>query len=129
MLNDAGGSDFCRKVNDRTDNAMGFNGRRNHAAGIEALETKPVPFAAETLEVPPGNSILRADHGCVWPQRWPQLRCELRKAVRLYTKKKHVHRPNFLDGAGDSGSRDEISLVALDLYSPLLHRAKMRAAG
>jgi len=76
---------------------MRFDGRGDHAPGIDPIETQSFPIAAETLEVPPRNSILGADHCGIRPQHRPQLRRKLRQAVRLHPKKDNVHRSHFCE--------------------------------
>ena len=104
---------------------MRFDGRGDHATGIDALQTHSFPFAAEALEVPPRNSILRADNGSVWPEYWSQLRRKLGQAVRLYAKKDNICRPHFFKGIGDCRPRHEISLTTSHLHPALLHGAKV----
>src|ERR1700687_3290644 len=107
---------------------MRFDGRGNHAAGIDPIETQSFPITAKTLEVPPRNSILCADDCGVRPEYRLQLRRKLRQAVCLHSKKDDVHRSHFFEGTGDCGLRHEISLDTFYLHAALLHGAKMRPA-
>src|SRR5713101_6534314 len=56
------------------------------------------------------------------------MRRELRQAMRFHAQKNYVNRTHFFEGGGNLGPRDEIPLVALDLYAVLSHGAKMRPA-
>src|SRR5216683_4597609 len=56
------------------------------------------------------------------------MRSELRQSVRFHAQKNYVNRTHFFEGAGDSGSRHKISLIAPDQHAILPHGAKMRPA-
>src|ERR1039458_7310304 len=71
MLNHSRSWNLGRKVNDGPDHPLRFDGRGNHAAGIDPIQTQSFPIAAVTLEIPPRNSILGADDGGLWPQHRP----------------------------------------------------------
>src|SRR5208283_4562013 len=128
VLNHSRSRNLGGKVNDRPNYPARFDGGGNHAAGIDPLQPQSIPFTAKTLEVPPRDSILRADHGGIWTEYRLQMRGQLRQAVRLHTQKDDVHRSHFFERTGDGGVRDEISLGAFHLHAVPLHGAKMRPA-
>ena len=67
VLNNPWRGNLGRKVNDRSNYTARFDGRGNDAVGIDTLKAHSFPRAAEALEVPPRNSILRADDCGVRP--------------------------------------------------------------
>ena len=61
---------LCRRVDDAADHAPGIDCRRQHAAGIDAVERAALPLAGQLLEVPPRDAVghrhqhrLRTDEG------------------------------------------------------------------
>jgi hypothetical protein len=107
---------------------MRFDGRRNHAPGIHSLQTQTLPFAFETLEVPPWNSILSAEDRSLRPQDWFQLRRKFWQTVRFYAEEDDVDGPNFFEGTDDCRARHKISVSALYLHAAILHGAKVWTA-
>ena len=61
VADDARLDDVGREVRERSDDAPRLDRRGDDAAGIDALETQPVELAADALEVPPRDAVLRAD--------------------------------------------------------------------
>jgi hypothetical protein len=52
-----------RRVHDAPDDSVRVDGARDRSAGVDRLEVDALELAAMTLEVPPGDPVLRADHG------------------------------------------------------------------
>src|ERR1700733_2852233 len=128
MMNHSRSGNLSGKVNNGSDHSLCFNGGGDHSAGIDTLKAQSFPLAAEALEIPPGNSVLRAYHCSIGSQHRSQARRKLGQAVGLHPKKNNVYRTHFLEGAGDGGPRHEISLAAFDPHAVLLHGATMRPA-
>ena len=128
MVNDAGLGDVGRKVRQRSHDAARLDGRRDHAAWIDALEPKALELAAITVEIPPRHAVLRADDGRVGAQQRCQLRRERRQTVSFHAEKNDIGRPDRREIAGHPRLHLEIAVRADDAQPALLHRAQMRTA-
>ena len=106
-----------------------LDGRRDHAAGIDALEPQPVQLAADPLEIPPRDAVLRADDDGVGPEERRERRREAGQAVRLDAEEDDVGRADRREIAGRRRGRTSKSPSGLiDAQAALLHRLQMRAA-
>src|SRR6202041_244080 len=128
MMNHSRRGNLSGKVNNGSAHSFCFKGGGDPSAGIDTLQAQSFPFAAEALEVPPGNFVLCAYHCSIRSQHRSQVRRKLGQAVGFHSKKNNVYRTHFFKGTGDGGARHEISLAAFDTHAVLLHGAKMRPA-
>ena len=126
--NDAGLDDLGREIGQRSDDAARLDGRRDDAAGIDAFEPQPVELAADALEIPPRDAVLRADDDGVGTEQRRKLRRERRQAVRLDAEDDDVRVADRAQIAGDRRAHLEIAVGADDPQAALLHRAQVRAA-
>src|SRR5439155_9658485 len=76
-------SDVGGQVRERSDHAPRLDRRRDDATGIDALEPQAVQLAADALEVPPRNAVLRAHDDGVGAEQGAERGSEGRQAVRL----------------------------------------------
>ena len=118
-----GSTIFGRKIHDGTDDAPGFDGCGDHAAGVNV--SQPLGL----LEIPPGECRSACSPRWFPARKAGQPRGELGQAVRLYAEK------NDIDGAWlriasnpPRGRPSNISPSMPDPHAVLLHRAAMRAA-
>ena len=80
-------------------------------------------MATETLEVPPRNSILSADDGCVGSEHRLQVGSKLGETVRLYAQENNVSLPCLVERADNPGLCLKISLDAPHSHTMFLHRS------
>ena len=128
VADDAGLDDVGREIRERADDAARLDRRRDDAAGIDALEPEAVELAADALEIPPRDAVLRADDDGVGAEQRPQLRRERRQAVRLDAEEDDVGRSDRRQIAGDIRRDFEVAVRADHAQPALLHRAEVRTA-
>ena len=129
VVDDAGLGDVGGEVGQRSDDAPRLDRRGDDAARIDALEPQPVELAADALEIPPRDAVLRADDDGVRAEQRPQLRRQRGQAVRLDAEEHDV-------GRGRSSARSPVTCGRtskspsglIDAQPALLHRAQVRAA-
>ena len=90
MADDARLDHVRRKIGQRADDASRLDGVRNDTTRVDPLEPKPLQIAADALEIPPGDAVLRADDDGVRPEEGLELRGKRRQAVRLDAEEHHV---------------------------------------
>jgi hypothetical protein len=129
VLDYARGGNLRRKVNDGAHDAARLDGRGNYSARIDAFQMNSLRRSAYALEIPPGNSILRAYDDSVRAQDPLQLRRKLGKAVRFHAENDHVSGSRFFQRADNSGMGLKIALGAFHLHAVLLHGLQMGATG
>ena len=128
MLNHTWGDNFRGDVNDRCHHTAGFNGGRNHTAGINALKTYSFPLAAEALKKPPGHSVLRADYGSFGTEHGAKLGRKLGQTVGLHAEDNNINGPDFPQSASYFRFRNEIAVSTLHLNAAFLHSAQVGSA-
>src|SRR5262245_49388726 len=69
--------DDRRRIDHTPDRARRVKMAADHAARINRLQTRPLPGAAVTIEIPPGDAVLRADNTGLRPQKRRQARGHL----------------------------------------------------
>ncbi len=74
---------------------------RDDAAGIDAFEPEAVELAAEVLEIPPRDAVLRADDDRVRAEQRRQRRRQTGQRVRLDAEKDDVGLADAREIAGD----------------------------
>src|SRR5262249_42214593 len=82
VLDDSRLRDNRRRIDHTTDHARRIEMSADHAARINHLQASPLPIATVTIEVPPGNAVLRADNTCLRPQKRRNVRGHLNQAMR-----------------------------------------------
>ena len=117
-----------REVRQRSDDAPRLDGRRDHAARIDTLEPETVELAAEILEVPPGDPVLRADDDRVRPEERGERGRNRREAVRLHAEKDDVGVTDGRDVRRQLRPHLEVAVGAAHLQAAVLHRAQVRSA-
>jgi hypothetical protein len=120
--------DVRREVHQRSDDAPRLDGGGDDAAGIDAIETESVELAADSIEVPPGNPVLRADDDGVASEEGLQRWDKACKAVGLDAKEHDVGRPDGRQVARNGWMDLEIAVGTDDAKSALLHRLQVRTA-
>ena len=129
VVDDAGLDDVGGEVGERSDDAPRLDGRGDDAARIDALEPQPVELAADALEVPPRDAVLRADDDGVGTEERRELRRERGQAVRLDAEEHDVGRCRSSTRSPVTVRPDlEVAVRARHAQAALLHRPQVRAA-
>ena len=63
-----GSIERCGRIDDAADDPAGLDRGRRDATRVDGLEMEPFQLATMPLEIPPGNAVLRTDHGGGWAQ-------------------------------------------------------------
>ena len=82
----------------------------DHAARIDALEPQPVQLAADALEVPPRDAVLRADDDGVGAEAAARAPAPARSGVRLDAEEHDVGRADRREVAGDRRPHLEVAV-------------------
>src|ERR1051326_1601909 len=83
VLNNAGLADDRRRINPAPNYSRGIDIPADLSTGIDRVKLSTFPLTAMTIEVPPGNPVLRADHTSLRPNQRRQPWGHRRQAVRL----------------------------------------------
>ena len=83
MPNNSRFDDVRRGIDHTADDARRIDVSANYASGIHCLEMHALPFAAVTIEIPPGKTILGAHDTGVIGDQWRQSWGHRRKTVRF----------------------------------------------
>jgi hypothetical protein len=128
MLNHAGFGDDRREVGNRSDDAPRLDGARDGAARIDPFETGALERPAVTLEEPPRNAVLCADHDRLGPEQRRQPRRQVRQAVSLDAEKHDVGRADGCQIARHRRVDLEIAIGAEHPQAPGFHGPQVGAA-
>src|SRR5438876_603445 len=120
--------DVGRKIRERSHDAPRFDRRRDDAAGIDALEPQTVQRAADSLEVPPRNAVLRGHDDGVRTEQRTERRRDGRQTVRLDAEDDDVRRADRVQIAGHFRPDVKIPFGAEHAKAPLAHGLQVRTA-
>src|SRR5262249_25765174 len=126
---DARLDDDRRRIHDTADHSREIDASAYDAAGIDGGQLRTVPLAPVPVEVPPGNPVLRANHGCLRCDERQQPRGHISQAMGFESKQYYINRPNVGWIIGGSGLYLKLSNRAAHAYALLLHRLQMGSTG
>ena len=97
MADHAGLDNFGRQVDDRSHYVSRIECLPDRSAGVDALEMEIGEFARANLKIPPGNSVLRADHDRVFVKQRLESAARAGQAVRLHAEEDYVYRTGIFE--------------------------------
>jgi hypothetical protein len=102
-----------------------IDGLSNDPARIDSFKPKIRVFARSKLEVPPRDSIFRADNDRTIAKKGFKLRRKLSEAMGFHPEDDYVDLASILEPLDNFRARLEVTLVAQNANAVRLHRAQM----
>jgi hypothetical protein len=120
--------EHSRGVDDAADDASRIDGGRGDPTGVDGLEVETLELPAVSLEVPPGDAILPADHRRVFAQRRGQPGRDRWQAVRFQGDEDGITSPDDRPVIGALRPHGVV-VAGLDHPQPVFpHRGQMGTA-